>query len=56
MTGKKLDNVKQTLLILLDFLNEDDRLSLVSFNATGERLCNLMKITDNNKSFLASKI
>ena len=56
MRGSKLENLKRTLQILLDFLNEDDRLSLVSFNATGERLCNLMKITDNNKSFLASKI
>jgi len=56
MKGSKLDILKRTLLILLDFLDEDDRLSLVSFNATGERLCNLMKITDSNKSFLASKI
>lgn len=33
MSGYKLDNLKNTLLVLLDLLGENDRLSLVSFNS-----------------------
>jgi Mg-chelatase subunit ChlD len=32
MNGKKLALVKETLLYLLELLNESDRLSLVSFS------------------------
>jgi len=35
MSGTKLNNVKKTLLILLDFLREKDRLCLITFESSG---------------------
>jgi len=49
MSGYKLENLKNTLLVLLDLLGENDRLSLVSFDSSGRRLTNLRKITDSNR-------
>lgn len=43
MSGSKIENVKQTLVQLLDLMGEDDRISLVLFNSNGTRICRLMK-------------
>ncbi|KAL4499756.1 hypothetical protein ABPG72_017296 [Tetrahymena utriculariae] len=49
MQGEKIQNVKTTLLQLLDMLNSNDRLSLILFNSYPTLLCNLRKVDDENK-------
>ncbi|EAR87777.1 von willebrand factor type A (vWA) domain was originally protein (macronuclear) [Tetrahymena thermophila SB210] len=48
MQGEKIQNVKTTLLQLLDMLNSNDRLSLILFNSYPTLLCNLRKVDDKN--------
>lgn len=46
---EKMELVKKTLSQILDYLGENDRISLIRFNTTAERLCPLLKVTDANK-------
>lgn len=52
MLGEKIENVKTTLLQLLDMLNKNDRISLVLFNSQASLLCNLRTLTSENKQEL----
>lgn len=52
MSGSKIENVKQTLVQLLDLMGEDDRISLVLFNSNGSRICRLMKTNSANRNEL----
>ncbi|KAL4499758.1 hypothetical protein ABPG72_017298 [Tetrahymena utriculariae] len=56
MQGEKIQNVKTTLLQLLDMLNSNDRLSLILFNSYPTLLCNLRKVDDENKPSIQSII
>lgn len=54
MSGTKINLVKDTLKLLLDLLNEKDRLSLITFSSTAYRLGGLKKVNSQNKNqFLA---
>lgn len=56
MAGTKIELVIDTLLYLLQLLNEYDRLCLITFNTTAERLCPLKTVTITNKPHLAGLI
>ncbi|EAR87778.2 von willebrand factor type A (vWA) domain was originally protein (macronuclear) [Tetrahymena thermophila SB210] len=56
MQGEKIQNVKTTLLQLLDMLNSNDRLSLILFNSYPTLLCNLRKVDDENTPNIQSII
>lgn len=44
MEGIELDLVKKTLNFILNFLDENDRLSLIIFESSAERLCPLIRV------------
>ncbi|KAL4464389.1 hypothetical protein ABPG73_017868 [Tetrahymena malaccensis] len=50
MGGKKIKRIKQTILQLIDVLNDDDRLSLITFDRNSQKLCGLRKINNQNKA------
>lgn len=52
MVGEKIKLVIQTFDNLMKFLNEDDRLSIVTFSDDGYRLCPLLRMTDDNKNYV----
>jgi secreted protein with Ig-like and vWFA domain len=49
MAGEKIDLVRQTLTFVLTQLTENDRVSLVKFSTSGERLCKLTRMTEAGK-------
>jgi len=52
MSGKKIKLVKDTLEFIIDCLNENDRLSVITFNTAGERIIPLTRMNKNNKQSL----
>ena len=52
MEGFEMDLVKKTLNFILEFLGENDRLSLITFNSEGERLCPLIRVNEKNKKII----
>lgn len=48
--------VKSTLIQLLQFLTEKDRLQLILFNDEASRLTPLKRVTDANKQYFKSEI
>lgn len=48
MDGEKIQTVKKTLKLLLNFLSENDRLCLIEFNEIAQRLTPLKKVTKSN--------
>ncbi|CAD8145963.1 unnamed protein product [Paramecium octaurelia] len=56
MSGEKIEMVKQTLNILLNFLGPKDRLCLIQFDDTCQRLTNLRRVTDENKTYYSDII
>ncbi|CAD8145074.1 unnamed protein product [Paramecium pentaurelia] len=56
MSGDKIEMVKQTLNILLNFLGPKDRLCLIQFDDTCQRLTNLRRVTDENKTYYSDII
>ncbi|CAD8143721.1 unnamed protein product [Paramecium octaurelia] len=50
MNGEKIASVKQSLVQLLDFLSEKDRLCLVTFDGSAQRLTPLKTLTQENKN------
>ncbi|KAL4435511.1 hypothetical protein ABPG74_020287 [Tetrahymena malaccensis] len=52
MSGQKIENVKSTILQLIDMLNDNDRLSLITFNSYATQLCGLRKVDKGNKENL----
>ncbi|CAD8149367.1 unnamed protein product [Paramecium octaurelia] len=56
MNGQKIAMVKQTLALLLDFLNENDRYQLITFESQAQRLTPLKRVTDGNKQYFKQVI
>lgn len=56
MEGLKLMLVKNTIKALMQFLREDDRVSLVIFDDTAVRLSPLVRLTANNRKELEKAI
>lgn len=50
MQGQKIKLVRQTLRHMLEFLQPQDRLSLIMFDCKDYRLTRLMRVTEENKS------
>ena len=49
MSGAKITLLKDTLKYLVDLLGENDRISIVKFNGSAERLTPLQRVTEANK-------
>lgn len=56
MAGEKINLVRKTLKSLLEFTNQYDRISLVSFDDRAEQLTPLLRNTPHNLEFFESKI
>ncbi|CAD8085136.1 unnamed protein product [Paramecium primaurelia] len=56
MLRQKINMVQQTLLILLNFLSDQDRLQLIIFNESAEQLTPLKCVTEQNKEYFKSII
>jgi Mg-chelatase subunit ChlD len=48
MQGEKINLVKETIKFLLETLTPSDRLSIITFNSYGSRLCGLKCVTGEN--------
>ncbi len=48
--------MKETLLYLLNELNEDDRIALISFNSHSKVLCDFTKVNMQSQPFLRDAI
>ncbi|KAM3137125.1 hypothetical protein pb186bvf_010853 [Paramecium bursaria] len=51
MQGAKIKTLQNCLLVLLDFLSDKDRLCLIQFDSSAQRLTPLKKVTEANKSY-----
>ena len=56
MIGNPIENAKQSAISLIDRLNENDRLSLVTYSNAAQILSPSIQLNDNNKILLKSKI
>jgi uncharacterized protein YegL len=56
MFGHKINQVKESLKILVNIMDEKDRLCLILFNDTGNIYYYLQNLTKENKSLLIDKI
>lgn len=45
MQGSKLNLVKDTMKVLIEILTPSDRLSIITFDSDGERICPLKAAT-----------
>ena len=56
MSGEKIQLVKDTMNFLLETLTPSDRLSLISFNNSGRRICGLKSVCPKNMPMLSDSI
>ncbi|CAD8191541.1 unnamed protein product [Paramecium octaurelia] len=56
MIGVKIEMVKASLIVLLQFLGDNDRLQLITFDNEAHRLTPLKTVTEQNKSYFTSII
>ena len=56
MRGNKIYQVKESLKILVDLMDKNDRLALILFNSKGTNYFNLQYLTEKNKKILKDKI
>lgn len=56
MRGKKIKLVHETLEFIIEQLNENDRISIISFDGEAAREVGLVKITDDKKLALVKII
>lgn len=56
MSGGKIENLKKTLEFLLEVMDSNDRISLITFNSSSTILSNLVRTTDENKLSLQKTI
>ena len=56
MSGDKIQLVKDTMNFLLETLTPSDRLSLISFNNSGRRICGLKAVSPENMPMLSDSI
>ncbi|KAL4486848.1 hypothetical protein ABPG72_009612 [Tetrahymena utriculariae] len=52
MGGQKIESVKNTIQQLIDMLNDNDRLSIITFNDMAQQLSGLRKVNKENKENL----
>lgn len=52
MGGKKIKLVQDTLMQLVDYLSAKDRISLIKFSSSAQRLCPLTNVSAENKQTL----
>jgi Mg-chelatase subunit ChlD len=51
MNGEKIKLVQDTINFLLETLTPSDRLSIITFNSSSNRLCPLKSVTGENMQF-----
>ncbi|CAD8151941.1 unnamed protein product [Paramecium pentaurelia] len=56
MSGQKIMSVQQSLVQLLDFLSEKDRLCLIVFDGRAQRHTSLRTLTQDNKKYFKNAI
>ena len=56
MAGSKMNQVKKTLTFVLDLFSEKDRVSIVAFDYSAERLTPLLKMTSENKQITLQEL
>ena len=56
MTGEKLELIKNSFSVILNFLDENDRISIFTFNDNTKRIIPLLNITKNNKLIISDAI
>ncbi|CAD8154116.1 unnamed protein product [Paramecium pentaurelia] len=56
MIGVKIQMVKQSLIVLLQFLGDNDRLQLITFDDDAHRLTPLKRVTKQNKVYFTQII
>ncbi|CAK64168.1 unnamed protein product (macronuclear) [Paramecium tetraurelia] len=56
MIGVKIEMVKASLIVLLQFLGDNDRLQLITFDNDAHRLTPLKTVTNQNKSYFTQII
>ena len=48
MSGQKIELVKETMRVLIETLTPSDRLSIITFESSGHRICPLKAVTQEN--------
>ena len=48
MSGEKIELVRETMKFLIETLTPSDRLSIITFNSRGNRICGLKTVTQEN--------
>lgn len=48
MSGEKIELVRETMKFLIETLTPSDRLSIITFNSSGNRVCGLKTVTQEN--------
>jgi Mg-chelatase subunit ChlD len=56
MDGEKIELVKETMRFLIETLTPSDRLSILTFNSSGNRICGLKTVTQENMVVLSTYI
>ncbi|KAI8017912.1 E3 ubiquitin-protein ligase WAV3 [Camellia lanceoleosa] len=56
MAGEKLKKMKIAMLFMIKKLSPIDRLSIVTFNETSQRLCPLRQITENSQAVIENLV
>ena len=56
MSGQKIEQVQESLKILLDVMDEKDRICLILFESSAQNYFNLNYLTKVNKKILIDKI
>ena len=56
MRGNKIYQVKESLKILVDLMDKNDKLALILFNSRGTNYFNLQYLSEKNKTILKDKI
>ena len=56
MNGEKIELVKETMRFLIETLTPSDRLSIITFNGSGNRICGLRTVTQENMVFFSNHI
>lgn len=56
MNGQKIQLVKETLEFMVEMLTPGDRISLITFNGSGQRICPLLRVNDENSPKLNGMI
>lgn len=56
MNGEKIELVKETMKFLIETLTPSDRLSIITFNGSGNRICGLRAVTQENMVFFSNHI